>query len=492
MMSTSGKTQLIASQVKWPLHDVIESKKIEQLALSQTRPNELMQRAGLACAEVALAIAPHAQTIWIACGPGNNGGDGIETAIHLKQWGKSPIVTWLSNINECPKDTQHAFHRAQSAGVIFDTAPPKQYDLAIDALLGIGAHQAPKDVMRIWVEALTNSMAPVLCIDVPTGLNANTGEWLLTHLPRSSNRHTLSLLTLKPGLFTACGRDAAGTVWFNDLGISPNCDSAIALLQTSASHRDERRHDSHKGSYGDVCVLGGSEGMTGAAILAGVAANNAGAGRVFIGLIDDSVRPAVSGQHPSLMFRQVADLSIQTATVVCGCGGGSEIKNYLAKVISESHQLILDADALNAISVDASLKTLLTRRAARNRETVITPHPLEAARLLQCSTLEIQNNRLHAAQKLAKEFQTTVVLKGSGTVIAHPAETPVVNLSGNPLLASAGTGDVLAGLIGGYMAQSTSTFKATYEAVYWHGHIADTWPSIGSSFNAAQLANSVR
>ena len=492
-MNALGLTQRIDSQALCPLYDVAQTRSIEAQAQAALPAYTLMQRAGLATAQLALAIAPHAQKIWLACGPGNNGGDGLEAAVHLQAWGKQPIVTWLDQDGNSPADAQHAWQRAKAAGVTFAQQIPEQFDLAIDALLGIGAQRTPEGVMAQWLQALQTTNMPVLCVDMPTGLNANTGEWLGKSTSRHTHaqRHTLSLLTLKPGLFTAEGRDASGQVWFNNLGVeTPQVPTA--WLQQNINTPSDRPHSSHKGSFGDVIVIGGALGMSGAAALAAAAALHGGAGRVFVGVMDASARHAITAAHPPLMVRAPEDLETQTSTVVCGCGGGDDIHALLPHVMSSSKQLVLDADALNAVARDTSLQSLLKKRSTRSKPTVLTPHPLEAARLLNCTTQEVQHKRLHAAQQLAGMYQCVVVLKGSGSIIASPHHTPVINGSGNALLATAGTGDVLAGLIGAYIARHEDVFEATCHAVFAHGKVANDWSSAGPALDAALLAASVR
>jgi hydroxyethylthiazole kinase-like uncharacterized protein yjeF len=368
-----------------------------------------------------------------------------------------------------------------------------QFDLAIDALLGMGAQRAPEGLMAQWLGAMQRSDVPVLCVDVPTGLLADTGEWLDTspHHHVKAQRHTLSLLTLKPGLFTANGRDAAGHIWFNDLGVAPQ-KTPTAWLQQSQPVQAPRAHSSHKGSFGDVAVIGGAPGMSGAAMLAALAALHGGAGRVFAGLLDEDAKHAVTAAHPPLMVRAITQLALNECAVVCGCGGGDAVHALMPQVLSSSQQLVLDADALNAIARDTALQSLLKKRSPRHKPTVLTPHPLEAARLLNCSAKEVQKNRLHAAQQLANTFQCVVVLKGSGSIIASPGHTPVINASGNARLATAGTGDVLAGLIGAYLARSEDPFAATCQAVFAHGQVANAWPSDAAALDAALLAAAVR
>ena len=456
------------------LHDIAATRGLEAAAAAELPPHALMQRAGLAAARLALALAPHARNIWVACGPGNNGGDGLEAAMHLQQWGKAPVVTWLGSPEQAPADAAASYQRAQAAGVRFADTPPENFDLGIDALLGIGATRAPQGRMADWIGRLNASSAPVLAIDLPSGLNAGTGH---ADGPCVAAQHTVSLLSLKPGLFTAMGRDLAGQVWFDALSSDQVAGSRPArAILLGAPSALVRRHASHKGSYGDVAVIGGAPGMTGAALLAASAALHHGAGRVFVGLLDAHGISVDPGQ-PELMFRRIETLDPSQLTVVCGCGGASAVAAQLPRLLSASPRLVLDADALNAMAVDAQLETLLRARQHRGRETVLTPHPLEAARLLGRTAAEVQQDRLGAAEALAQRLGCTVVLKGSGSVIAAPDQTSAINPTGNARLATAGTGDVLAGMIGAQLAAGRPAFQAACAAVYRHGQLADHWPA---------------
>ncbi len=470
--------QKIDLQSRQSLYSVAATRQIEQAAQAQLPPHTLMQRAGLAVAQLALALAPHARRVWVACGPGNNGGDGLEAAMHLQHWGKQPVVTWLGTPPHAPPDAAASYQRAIDAGITFVESPPPDFDLGIDALLGIGsALRSPQARMADWIRHLNQSAAPVLAVDLPSGLHADTGAGFE---PGVKADYTLCLLTLKPGLFTAQGRDAVGTVWLADL----ECPSLIgaasgpvapAARLGAAPLPLKRLHASHKGSYGDVAVVGGAAGMTGAALLAASGALHAGAGRVYVGLLDGgSLR--VDTQQPELMFRAIDQLGLASMTVVCGCGGANAVRAVLPKILSCAARLVLDADALNAIADDASLQTLLRQRGARTKATVLTPHPLEAARLLGTSVGEVQNDRLTAALQLSARFDCCVVLKGSGSIITGPGQVPVINPTGNARLATAGTGDVLAGVLGARLAAGLSAFDAACHAVYRHGQAADQWP----------------
>ncbi|WP_295987568.1 NAD(P)H-hydrate dehydratase [uncultured Variovorax sp.] len=480
--------QRITSATAADLFDIAATRRIEQAASAALPAHTLMQRAGLAVARLAMAIAPHARTIWVACGPGNNGGDGFEAAAKLRHRGFFPVVTFLGDEGRLPPDAKASLQRARDAGVTFATAPPSAYELAIDALLGIGSTRQPEGAMADWLAHMHTSGRPVLCVDVPSGLNADTGT-----LPRgagagqSAARSCITFLTLKPGLFTAQGRDAAGTVWFDDLGCGTFRDQPVARI-AGAPEAQPRSHASHKGSYGDVAVIGGASGMAGAALLAGSAALHGGAGRVFVGLLDLSAAPVDTAQ-PELMLRDARTLDLSSMTAVCGCGAGEAVRELLPSVLSTAAALVLDADALNAIAADNNLQVQLASRGKGGSPSVITPHPLEAARLLGRSVGEVQGDRLAAARELAERFGVVAVLKGSGTVIAGTGQTtPVINLTGNARLATAGTGDVLAGMVGAALAAGRPAFEAARESVWQHGRIADTWPAAAAPLTAGALA----
>ena len=460
-----------------------------QLQTASATP--LMDLAGLAAARLALAIAPHARRIAVMSGPGNNGGDGLEAALHLHRWGQSVQVHLLGNPKQMPADAHRALERASLAGVpILTGLPPSvptlgTQDLCIDALLGIGATRAPEGQLRQAIDWMNASNARVLAIDIPTGLDADSGQPLGEPAAVVRADHTLTLLGCKPGLFMGHGRDVCGTLWLDALGMPPQAtdwQAPDATLNPPAV-RATRMHASHKGSHGDLAVVGGETGMTGAALLAATAALYGGAGRVMLTLLGQL--PAAA--PPDLMLRKLQNLELPRLTVVAGCGGGRAVAEPLARLLQYSARLVLDADALNRLAEDLWLQDLLMQRSMRQQATVLTPHPLEAARLLGCSTDQVQANRLGAATQLAQRFACCVVLKGSGTVIAAPGHTPRINTTGNGLLATGGTGDVLAGLTGARLAATGSAWQAACDAVWTHGQVADDWPS-GAALTASRLA----
>ncbi|MBE7940488.1 MULTISPECIES: NAD(P)H-hydrate dehydratase [Ramlibacter] len=466
----------------WPLHGNAGSRALEARTAAALPPNALMQRAGLSVARLALALAPHAQRFWLACGPGNNGGDGLEAALHLARWGKQPLVSWLGDAGRLPPDAQAALQRVRAAGIALADAPPGAHDFAIDALLGLGSARPLEGRMAEWAERMNSGGTPVLAVDLPSGLSADTGRGGGVRAT-----HTLSLLTLKPGLFTGGGRDAAGEIWFDDLGADLAAEPPAARLIPQPGVM-ARPHDSHKGRFGDVAVVGGAPGMGGAALLAASAALHAGAGRVFCALLGEPM-PLVPGQ-PELMLRDWASLDLAAMAVACGCGGGDAVRAVLPRVLSTARALVLDADALNAVAADAALHPLLAARPARGWSTVLTPHPLEAARLLGAATQAVQADRLASAQALADRFRCVAVLKGSGTVVAAPGQVPWINPTGTAALATGGTGDVLAGLLAARLAAGQDAFEAAGQGVFLHGAAADRWP-VGHSLTAGALAKAL-
>lgn len=487
-MNIPRPARVLPTEHSWPLHDTAASRAIETLAATGLPPHTLMARAGLALARLGLALAPGARHVWVVAGPGNNGGDGFEAACRLHRAGKAVTVCWQGDPARLPADAGIAYTQAQTANVPFIATLPSMEggDLAIDALLGLGARRAPDNAMAATIDALNRSSAIRLAVDLPTGLHADKGALLGTQAVRAT--HTLALLTLKPGLFTAHGRDHAGEIWFDDLDVDPGSSTVTPSAWLAGPEpwqhiRAPRPHSAHKGRFGDVIVVGGATGMAGAALLAARAALAAGAGRVFLCPLDTQP-PAVDTDQPELMWRTPAwsqlPQTLANATLVCGCGGGDAVAPWLAAFLSRAPRLVLDADALNTISGDTMLQAMLQTRALRGQATVLTPHPLEAARLCgHHDAATIQADRIAAAQLLADRWACTVVLKGSGSVIAAPGAPAWINSTGNGRLASAGTGDVLAGWLAGLWSAGlpgsapASACEVAKAATWRHGRAAE-------------------
>lgn len=486
-MNATCPLRVSSDDLDRPLHDAAASRRIESLAAAALPPHTLMARAGLAVARLALALAPSARRIWIAAGPGNNGGDGFEAACQLHRAGMPVTVAWQGDPARLPPDAQRSYAGAVAAQVPFIASLPLAgaADLVIDALLGLGASRPPDAAMAAAIDTINRSPGLRLAVDLPTGLAGDTGATLGGAVVRAT--HTLSLLTLKPGLFTAQGRDHAGKVWFDPLAVDPSAlgmapSAWLGGAQAWRTAHVPRPHGGHKGRFGDVIVVGGAPGMAGAALLAARAALAAGAGRVFVCALDDTL-PALDTARPELMWRPAAwsqsPAVLADATVVCGCGGGEAVKPVLPALLSRAPRLVLDADALNAIGADVALQTMLHARADRGQATVLTPHPLEAARLLGHGDAgAVQADRCAAAAGLASRWRCTVLLKGSGSVITAAGQPPCINPSGHARLATAGTGDVLAGWLAGLWSAAGASVGAPSvpqiaQAAAWsHGRAA--------------------
>jgi len=475
-----------------PLHDVQATRALEARARTGLEESALMRRAARGVARLARALAPHARRVFVACGPGGNGGDGLHAAADLQALGLEVTICLAADPQRLAEAPRQGLERARVAGCRFVDGPaeaarvaagtPGGFDLCIDALLGVGSRRPPEGRVAELVHELNAQTAPCLSVDLPTGLDPDTGQACVGVTVRA--QATLSLLTCKPGLFTGDGRDCAGAVWFDDLGCAtadagPPC-ARLSSLDDLRAAQPTRRHAQHKGSFGDVVVVGGDRGMTGAARLAAHAALAAGPGRTLLSLLVASAAP--QGQdRPEWLWSEQAwlpgRLDLERATVVCGCGGGLAVREAMPALLARAARLVLDADALNAVARDPALRSLLRARGRGGRPAVLTPHPLEAARLLGCTTPEVQADRLKAAHALAHDLQALVVLKGSGSVIAHPdSRTPVINGTGSAALATGGTGDVLAGWIGGTWAQAeAATVPPGNDGTGWMAAVASVW-----------------
>ena len=479
----------------WPLHDSAASRRAEEAGLAASAAGSLMEAAGLSVAKLALAMAPHARRVQVWAGPGNNGGDGLVAARHLHLAGREVEVALAADAARRPPEAAQALRSAQDAGVRMASTGPaaSSPDLVIDALLGLGSRRAPTGPLLQAINTINAAAAPVLAVDIPSGLHADTGALWGEDAVRA--RATLSLLTLKPGCFTAHGRDHAGVVWLDTLDIDAGPATAWLSGEPTSCRPLVRNHATHKGSYGDVAIVGGAPGMTGAAWLAARAALACGAGRVYCSLLDNAV-PRLDAQHPELMVSAdwwaAPPEVLANTTVACGCGAGDRLGAALPPLLAHVRRLVLDADALNMIAADDALQTLLRRRTARGLRTVLTPHPLEAARLLRSGVQAVQHDRVAAAISLASTFDCCVLLKGSGSVIVDAGGQPHINASGNAALAGPGTGDVLAGWTAGLWAQvrdDASALQIACCAAWQHGHAADRWVAAGNqgALRASQL-----
>ena len=453
-------------------------RQIEQRYRSVEPP--LMERAGAAAARLAERLLAGAQARpLIIAGPGNNGGDAFVVARLLRQQGFDPYLAFAGDVAKLPSDagTAHAAWLASGGRVHTDIAAG-EWGLAIDGLFGIGLRRPLEGRYAQWVAGINALRCPVLALDVPSGLDAENGAALGVTVRAS---HTISFIALKPGLLTLDGPDHCGEISVASLGLDPgtNADRADAGQSVTpalfATALAPRRRNSHKGSYGSVGIIGGAPGMAGAALLAGRAALALGAGRIYVGMLE---RLAVDPLQPELMLKSPEQAMALSTCLALGPGLGDSpaALKLLRAALERELPLLLDADALNLL---AAHRVLLRRLAQRRAPTLLTPHPAEAARLLGHELGAVQADRVGTARTLATTHGAVVVLKGCGSVIAVPDGRWFINRTGNPGLASAGTGDVLAGMAAALLAQGLAAEQALLAAVYLHGAAADACVASG-------------
>lgn len=435
----------------------------------------LMERAGEAAFKLATQLLKaSALPPLIIAGPGNNGGDAFVVARLLKKNGSAPIVVFSGEAAKLPKDACAA-HDAWIAagGVLHNEIPSGKYGLAIDGLFGIGLKRPVDGHHAILIKQLNALGCPLLALDIPSGLDSETGRVLGIAVLAT---HTITFIALKTGLLTLDGPDHCGQISVDDLGLNIDTTDGFTISPTLfAEHLKPRLKNSHKGSYGSVGILGGAPGMTGAALLAGRAALRHGAGRVFVGLLE---KISVDPLQPELMLRDADEvLSLATCLAIGpGLGQSDGALSLLRRAIETTLPLLLDADALNLLATHPVLANNLARRSAA---TLLTPHPAEAARLLGCDIATVQANRLAAALTLAHRFQAATLLKGNGSIIALPNGRWYINTTGNPCLATAGSGDVLSGMTIALLAQGWAADNALLAATHLHGAAADACVAAG-------------
>lgn len=477
-----------------PIYLTRDIRKIEAKFLPAHR---LMETAGEAAAELARELLGEGGTsALVLAGPGNNGGDALVLARHLKQWWYKVDVVFTGDAKKMPRDAARALRLWHEAGgILHSKIPAGKWDLAVDGLFGIGLKRRLEGRYAQLVDRINRLGIPVLALDVPSGLDADTGS-ILGSAVRAA--HTVTFIALKPGLLTAQGVNCCGEIYLRSLGID-----AVATLppkgwllsDATCPRLKSRPRNSHKGSFGNVGILGGATGMVGAALLAGSAALKLGAGRTYAALLAKSA-PLVDPQQPELMLRSPEGLleldHLDCLAVGPGLGQSNEAQYFLAAALKTKFPLVLDADALNLLGADNKLKLLLKRRAAA---TILTPHPAEAGRLLKSGTEEIQRDRLAAALDIARRLRCYVVLKGAGSICALQNGSWYINSSGNPGMASAGMGDVLTGMIAALIAQGLSAGDAMLLAVYLHGAAADDLVAHGvgpAGLTASEVTDAAR
>jgi len=450
---------------------------------------QLMKRAGKSVFDTVLECWPHPEQITVYCGSGNNGGDGYIVAALAKLRQIPVTVIQVGDHRALKGDAKlaHDFACAQSVEMIaFDktsTSVP-EHGVIVDALLGIGLHGEVRVPFNQAIEQINHSELPVIAVDVPSGLNSDTGH---VHNICVKADLTVSFIGLKRGLFTALGPEHSGEIFFDDLEVAPeiyetlhdevkklDLDELLDLLPARSRH-------AHKGDFGHVLIIGGDHGYGGAVVMAAESAARCGAGLVSVATHAEHI-PVLLARRPEVMAHAVENYHallplLQKATViVIGPGLGmtpwSEQLLYHAVhyVIQEQAKenkipLIMDADALNMLAEGR----VVTKLPA---QVILTPHPGEASRLLQTHTQTIQQDRFTAIKQLQEKYRATIVLKGVGTLVASGQKISLCSY-GNPGMATGGMGDVLSGVLGALLAQHLSPQDAAELAVCLHGAAAD-------------------
>jgi len=482
------------------LYSTAQIRAIEEAAYANLPAGALMERAGRAAAALALQLLGehHDLPVLVLAGPGHNGGDALQVASNLADAGIDATVLHLPGIDDASTATAAAYERARSSSVGWiDMLPPDgQWGLVIDGLFGIGLTRSLTGEHRDAVLGLQALRCPILALDVPSGLDADTGAVIGPDGVAVRATHTITFLGDKPGLHTADGRDHAGRVTVDALDVDasalPGAASRLGTLDLFAHHLTPRSHNSHKGSFGDVAIVGGAHGMAGAPVLAARGALFCGAGRVFVAAV--GTPPGYDCSQPEIMFRHADDVDFFGRTLVIGPGMGDSVDaiRLVVKALDSDSPLVIDADALNLIGASPDLQARLAGRAAAS---ILTPHPLEGARLLGMTAAVVQADRLAAAREMALRLNATVILKGSGSVIARPDGDLVINPTGNAGLATPGSGDVLAGICGALLAQGWPGWEAALGGAWMHGAAADQLVSEGIGpigMTAGELPHAVR
>ena len=458
-----------------PIYLTADVRALETAAASSSPP--LMERAGLAAAEMAREVAGgNGRPVLVLAGPGNNGGDAFVLARHLKQWYFKVTVVFAGEEGKLSADAKAALRAWRDAGGDPSQAVPAKQDwgLVVDGLFGIGLEREVTGRYAEWIAAINGLGAPILSLDVPSGVHSDTGR-VMGSAVRAA--HTVTFIALKPGLLTLDGPDHCGEVHVRTLELDARKlrppQGLVIGREVLVGALKPRARNTHKGDFGSVGVIGGDRGMVGAALLAGRAALKLGTGRVYLGLIARDA-PLLDVEQPELMLRS-ADEVLKLKGLSClavgpGLGQTPDAAFYLDWALQSRLPLVLDADGLNIIAASNDLKNKLKQI---DTAKILTPHPAEAARLLGASTRDVQNDRVGAAITLARNLNSLVVLKGSGSICAAPDGTWHINTSGNPGMASAGMGDVLTGMIAALFAQGADPRTALLAAVYLHGAAAD-------------------
>ena len=456
------------------LYTAEQTRELDRLAIEQGIAGyELMNRAGLAVLERIVEQWPDAKQLAIFCGAGNNAGDGYVVARLASQRGIAANVYYLAEPEQLTGEARQAWHDCQQQAVSiepFVSGMHRDTDIVVDALIGNGLQRPLSDRWLQAVDCMNVSPWPVVAVDIPSGINADTGQVMGAAVRADM---TVSFIGLNQGLYTGEAPDHTGKIIYESLEVDDICYESVAasseLINDSVIQQfHPRSKTTHKGQCGHVLIVGGNTGMAGAPVLAGRAALRAGAGLVSVATRKEHSLSLTTAQ-PELMVHGVEsgsdlDKLIAEATMtVIGPGLGKDRWSQLMlnKVIERRIPAIMDADALN----------LLAMEPARCEHWILTPHVGEAARMLGVSPAEISHDRFSAVSEIQQKYGGISVLKGAGTLVSSPDIK--VCPYGNPGMATAGMGDVLSGIIGALVAQGLAHGRAAELGVWAHAKAAD-------------------
>lgn len=455
---------------------------------------ELMRRAAHATWRALRRRWPDAGEITVLAGHGNNAGDGYLIAALAQRAGWQVRVLAVGDASKLSGDAASAHGEARSVGVDIEawSDHAQLRGVLVDALLGTGLGGEVREPYAAAIAAINASGLPVLAVDIPSGLSADTGQVLGCAVHADL---TVTFIGLKLGLFTASGPDQCGELVFDGLDADPSLisDACVAcrLAPASLAGLAPRLKAAHKGLFGHALVIGGDNGMGGAALLAAESALRSGAGLVSVATRAAHV-PAALTRRPELMARGVSSsaevlrLAERADVLIVGPGVGREAwgRVQVSAAASLERRQVWDADALNLLA-----EALVARPVG---DWVMTPHPAEAARLLGMSTAAVQADRPKAAQALAQRYHAVVVLKGVGSLVASPDGRLALCSHGHPAMAGAGLGDVLSGILGALMAQGMPCYEAACLAVWLHARAGEALGQQGRGLAATDLIPAVR
>lgn len=466
-------------QLPYALYRAEQVRRLDQIAIQvQGIPStELMQRAGAACYRQLRKRWPACRHITVLCGVGNNGGDGFVVATHARRDGLQVQLIQLGDINRMSATSSLMRDAYSRAGGHFseNLEIDAQADIIVDALLGTGMDRPVEGYWSKLIDEANKHPAAVVAVDIPSGLHADKGIALGNAIQADMS---VSFIGLKQGMFTGDGRALSGEIRFDALSVPASVYAAEILSARRiewarfAAQLSRRPDNSHKGDFGHVLAVGGAPGMSGAIRLCAEAALRAGAGMVSVATHTEHAACLNAGR-PELMVQGVRqademdDLLRAASVIVIGPGLGLSDwgESLLNKVLASNLPLVVDADGLNLLG---------SRQVVQHPHCVLTPHPGEAARLLGCDVEAVQEDRFAAATELQRRYAGVVVLKGAGTLVALPgSKPPAVCSQGNPGMATAGMGDVLAGIIAAFIAQGHNLADAAEMGVCLHSAAAD-------------------